>query len=1448
MSDSGTQSPFGINAVAGLLRNEGFQINQYAQEHMGIRKNNFDYNFGSVVSDTVVRLLTWSVNDAWRRGVPNRDDRSFTSYQSYNIKNSYYRTTVEWNTYNNLIEIGQLGGTFDTGCPALGNSLPYSFRPIDQANVWARPGLERSAYIQPTEVSNTRVSGEDVIPLISDYCEASPQVIPASKVECQPGYAYNLYTGGDLGPLWQTGDSSLGTVQLEIPARKVLAIPVTTATSTNAAGRIDFTANTGDPLGTDEAIVVWFSATPGGPPINVTGRVSLQASDVSDRSFYWTQNPEQPEIDEAGNFFAYIGSEYRVIYINFCYFTDDDVLGDEDFILFNISNWWDNYISPNSLTSQGISFTSLNTPQNPAELFISGVGLDNDLDFFEGEETVSQGQSRGYCRSEYMHGGLPGPATSGYWYDRWGQNYQGQGASWYPWRGPNNINPNHSVTQWGYVASHALQAWNEFNFNGTSTEQRTPSYSEFLGSFETYYTWQNRINEVIFSNENGEDFLDGIYSGINDLLTADLSGISEDLQEFGVELEQNGKAIEFSRLTSFGLPSVLLYTIARNNAMTPGLTLALLAAGLTNQEIADLSGFSTTFVSIEQEQTLYTAFLTVVNESLDQILRILNFNPLGLDNNRRVNTLADLLDVSRLFPTTFRTLTFPLANPNPNDDNLAKTYYFIFDPDNTSYEDASLSVDAQSTNTQSSVGTLVPDVTILRRSQSIDNPDNYVPPEAGFAGYLRDILPEKQAVAAGAFQYTLRQVKNIQTITAQRFARIVQNMESEGGQLPDAGTGTKPVLDFANLENRNILAQGSGPVGEFTMNDFFASMSGNGFEWEFIRQSMKNPSDPESQGFGTATNKLFTIYRENYLAVQWEEAYITISQPYRFEQTQEYRPYEAVPNEANPNYNGGPPDPNDPANTFPYLNSVGSPTEKEARWDLATGQPAIYDWYYSVVLNVGGDGGGYSRGTAPDPEIRVTMNSGGASKAGANGSATVNRDDGNAGSNGGGRFGRLNISLNNGGEVLWWKDDIQKNFSAITDPDSWPDGQPEPPLQPPREKQEVYDEMLARGYQERVQIEHPPTAPLPVLSSGNASSNGQNTRGALYVDCNFSNSRPSLWSAIKSPEAAGCVTDDGTLGWSQPMNGVVQGYINQANEEIQSILNSSNRYVQTLNQAWEILGIWLKREQRSRYLAQEPVPAYERTQTQYPPTPAIWKDQFLNPYPSSILNFVDSMQDFAQDTTPYGASITVELLTDWTSITGQNDVALLRSTRNERRLQQVGIDLSDNIEARLSPLYYRLYSTNGQLPTRNEGVRNVNAEPQEAQQFTIPPTPNVPGLEFPSDVTFDPPGTFIPPDGATGNTTQPVAPDPGVFSPGTGVPPSVPYTDPGLGDPGPSGPGGPGGPGGTGNPFQPPPFGTPNDVPQNLDRRIGNFARSNLSIEQAIQRVIDCNCDCWIRD
>lgn len=508
---------------------------------------------------------------------------------------------------------------------------------------------------------------------------------------------------------------------------------------------------------------------------------------------------------------------------------------------------------------------------------------------------------------------LPGPATSGYALTS--DTDQGQEAAWFPYTGVSTDNPNTSISQWGYIRLHALQAWYEFNWNGNQVNQSNPEYKEFVSSFLTSDSFINNANQNIFAMYNSKTFLEGVYSNMNDLITADIAGISLATKDFGNDLINLGNAIDLSTIDSFGLPSNMLRTLYKNNAVTDEVTLALLASGISNTEISAILNGKVEYVSKNSQQKIYGALLVVTGDSLRNILAVLKCKTKNIDN------LADLLSVRKLFPTSFQTLTVPVYNISPGPTN-SKTYYLIFTNDGLN-----------SQLTSPAVSSIIGTQTLAGEPPIVDtviDGTNYSELPIGFGSYLYGIIPLSEAVAAGALSYSMQQVRNIKYCNIEAFAQVVRSMETIIG-LPLTNGTSKPVDEELADTGLGYTALGSGLYGTYTMSDLFGCMSGLPYPWQLIFERITQ----------LQTTKLQNIYRENFLAITWEGAAVTVQ----------------------------------------YTTAAG-PT------------------YTVTGVTLTDSGGGYGRGSAPAPTITISGGSGATaictigtndSDAGSNGTGTFGR-------------------------------------------------------------------------------------------------------------------------------------------------------------------------------------------------------------------------------------------------------------------------------------------------------------------------------------------------------------------------------------------------------------------------------------------------------------------------
>lgn len=193
---------------------------------------------------------------------------------------------------------------------------------------------------------------------------------------------------------------------------------------------------------------------------------------------------------------------------------------------------------------------------------------------------------------------------------------------------------------------------------------------------------------------------------------------------------------------------------------------------------------------------------------------------------------------------------------------------------------------------------------------------NFQLPPQGFDSYTVGILPFDQGILAGAFSVAMQQIRNIQSVNMQQFAQVAYSMENMAGLPFTAGTDVPTDLGLATFA-KSQTALGSGVYGTFTNSNFFGCMSGLPYPLKAIYEGVKQ----------LETEKLKIIYQQLYLTTTAKQAQATIQ-----------RTLSAV------------------AQPFPSTD---------------------YDYYFQITgITLTDRGGGYSRGGAPAPNITISGSSG----------------------------------------------------------------------------------------------------------------------------------------------------------------------------------------------------------------------------------------------------------------------------------------------------------------------------------------------------------------------------------------------------------------------------------------------------------------------------------------
>lgn len=318
-------------------------------------------------------------------------------------------------------------------------------------------------------------------------------------------------------------------------------------------------------------------------------------------------------------------------------------------------------------------------------------------------------------------------------------------------------------------------------------------------------------------------------------------------------------------------------------------------------------------------------------------------------------------------------------------------------------------------------------------------------------------------------------------------------------------------------------------------------------------------------------------------------------------------------------------------------------------------------------------------------------------------------------------------------------------------------------------------------------IQCPPTATLAVQVNGNKSTSGVNTAA-------------------------------GTAGWPS-MDTVVQAYITQANQEIIDITQTNFNNVNILNTIYDSFGTQLEIEQSARYLALNPVP--------------VPRDRFLTQYPTNITNFVNNVgSNYAKFTKPHMHSQTIEALANLDTLGGQSLVALMRQERNKERLEKLPVPLDNVIPDELLLNQSKALIANGtiELAEPDSGIDSYTIPAsliQEIDNSVITPQPS--GFYNTTNDQY-----YITPSTTLLENTQPIE----NILKGNIVTGAV--TPIGFGQPL-----------DTGNSeylgsLAGSTFQNILNPELNIKYTSSTLLPNQLSTQEAINQVIECNCDCWV--
>jgi hypothetical protein len=174
--------------------------------------------------------------------------------------------------------------------------------------------------------------------------------------------------------------------------------------------------------------------------------------------------------------------------------------------------------------------------------------------------------------------------------------------------------------------------------------------SKFIQALNISQSYIQFTDQFITSAINSQTYLGGTFTNMNNMITGDITQISTDTKAFGFDLLNLGSLINLETLNDLGSPAALLYQITRVIGVTPPIQIALDTEGLSRSVVITLNDPKASFTDNAQK-LMYLAMTKITGTDLKNILSAMKIKTAGIE------TMADLLNPVKLFPTSFQTLT-----------------------------------------------------------------------------------------------------------------------------------------------------------------------------------------------------------------------------------------------------------------------------------------------------------------------------------------------------------------------------------------------------------------------------------------------------------------------------------------------------------------------------------------------------------------------------------------------------------------------------------------------------------------------------------------------------------------------------------------------------------------------------------------------------------------------
>lgn len=179
--------------------------------------------------------------------------------------------------------------------------------------------------------------------------------------------------------------------------------------------------------------------------------------------------------------------------------------------------------------------------------------------------------------------------------------------------------------------------------------------SKLVQAVDQADAYASQATTFINSAVNSQTYLGNTFTTMNDMITGSVTSVNTNTQAFGQDLSRLGRLINLAALDDFGSPLALMRQLYAVSAVIPTLSVAFVEAGISADVVLNITNPAVSVADSDQ-LLMYRVMTQVRDSDLAQILSILGVTTPGIE------TMADLLNVYKLFPLSRQTLQVPTAD------------------------------------------------------------------------------------------------------------------------------------------------------------------------------------------------------------------------------------------------------------------------------------------------------------------------------------------------------------------------------------------------------------------------------------------------------------------------------------------------------------------------------------------------------------------------------------------------------------------------------------------------------------------------------------------------------------------------------------------------------------------------------------------------------------------